>query len=61
MEARGEGDRWDGWMHSQEQAFPRHAEAFAQVRRLASGTATSGTAADDPWMRVIRALQPLAR
>lgn len=61
MEAGGEGDRWDGWMRAQEQAFPRHAEAFVQVRRLASGPAVSGTAADDPWMRVIRALQPLAR
>jgi tetratricopeptide (TPR) repeat protein len=61
MEARGEGGRWDAWMRGQEQAFPRHAEAFAQVRRLASATAAPGTAADDPWMRVIRALQPLAR
>lgn len=61
MEARGEGDRWDAWMRGQEQAFPRHAEAFLQVRRLASGQPVSGTAADDPWMRVILALQPLTR
>jgi Tfp pilus assembly protein PilF len=60
MEAKGDGGRWDAWMQAQEKAFPRHAEAFARVRRLAEGM-SSTAAADDPWMRVIQALQPLMR
>jgi len=60
MEAKGDGGRWDAWMQAQEKAFPRHAEAFARVRRQAEGMSATA-AADDPWMRVIQALQPLMR